>query len=538
MLDPPRSFLCVSASLRETRPSSGIGRSRGWWSGGEDGCRLVAASGFPHLRIRASMVRIRPIRILPALAVAALTPGVPAAAQGALELEPCALEGYEQPLRCGTWFVRENREADGGRMIPLNVVVIPPREGTARPDPIFFVAGGPGQTATELAGIFVRSPLREHREIVLVDQRGTSPGHALDCRLRGGPDDPQGWLEPILQPDLFRQCRRELEPRADLARYLTPDFADDLDEVRRALGYERINLMGGSYGTRVVLAYLRQHPRSARAAYATGLFPVTARNPLGHARDSQAALDSILSLCARDAACGGAFPHLRAELDTVVARLRAAPVRVTVADPATRETVEVTLDADGFAEGLRVTMYGWDRARAVPLLLHRAYGGDFRPFAEAAMANNAGVRGALRFGLLMSVICGEDMPRTTEQDIVRETAGTFYGDLRIRSQKAVCDEWPRRSLPPGYTDPVVSDVPVLLLSGAYDPATAPRWGDEAARTLSNSLHLVVPGAHTPSHPCIDRIVADFMDRGSVRGLDTSCVRDIRLPPFLLADPRP
>jgi pimeloyl-ACP methyl ester carboxylesterase len=463
----------------------------------------------------------------------------PAAAQPTdrpvLELRPCSRPGFTEALRCGTYHAPENREIRGGRTIPLDVVVIPARSTTPRPDPIFFVVGGPGQTAGEIVGIWAQSPLRDEREVVMVDQRGTSPSHALNCRLEGSADNLQGYLDPIFTRETFRRCRAELETRADLTRYTTADYVDDLDEVRRALGYERINLQGGSYGSRVVLFYLRQYPGHVRTGFATGIYPASMRNPLYHAQDTQAALDSVFALCARDAACGRAFPDLRGEFAETMDRLRRQPARVTVAHPVTGAAVPLTMDANAFAEGVRVMMYQWERSRRLPLLLHRAHAGEYGPFAEAALASNASLRDMLRFGLLMSAICSEDMPRITEDDIVRETAGTFLGDVRVRTQKAACDEWPRRDLPPGLAQPVRSDAPVLLVSGAYDPATAARWGELAARTLPNSLHVVIPAAHTAGSPCVDRMRQEFLDRGTVQGLDTSCVREMRPPPFILTD---
>lgn len=477
-------------------------------------------------------------RLLASAAAVALL-GAPATAQPAerptLELRPCHKPRFNEALRCGTYHAPENREIRGGRTIPLDVVVIPARSATPRPDPIFFVVGGPGQTASEIAGIWADSPLRDDREVVMVDQRGTSPAHALNCRLGGSPDNLQGYLDPIFTRETFRRCRVELETRADLTRYTTLDYVHDLDEVRRALGYEQINIHGGSYGSRVVLFYLRQYPRHARTAFATGVYTASMRSPLYHAQDSQAALDSIFALCARDAGCSRAFPDLRREFAETMRRLRRQPARVAVTHPTTGASVPVTLDANVFAEGVRVMMYQWERSRTLPLLLHRAHGGDYRPFAETALASNAGLRDQLRFGLLMSTICNEDVPRITEQDIVRETADTFLGDLRVRSQKAACEEWPRRQLPPGTTDPVRSDVPVLLVSGAYDPATAARWGTLAAETLPNSLHVIIPAAHTAGSPCVDRIRQEFLDRGTVQGLDTSCVREMRPAPFILSD---
>lgn len=489
------------------------------------------------------MISIRTLRSL-ALAGAAMLASAtaataaaqqPASAHPVLEMRPCELPGGRM-ARCGTYWPLENREQAGGRRIPIDVVVIPARSAAPRPDPIFFAYGGPGQTATQGAGDWVGSEMNEARDIVLVDQRGTSAAHALDCPLSGSAENPQGYLEPIFNAGLFRRCRAELETKADLTRYTTADFVDDLDEVRRALGYGQINIQGGSYGSRVVLFYLRQYPRNARTAFMTGIDPAaTMRSPLYHAQDSQAALDSVFALCARDAGCARTFPDLPREFAETMDRLRGRPASVTVPHPSTGAPLQLTLDANAFAEGVRVMMYNWDRSRRLPLLLHRAHGGDYAPFAGAALANNAALRNMVRIGLGVSALCYEDMPRITEADIVAETRGTFLGDLRVRTQRAACAEWPRRAVPTRAAEPVVSDVPALLISGAYDPATAPRWGHVAARTLSNSLHVVIPEAHTAGSPCVDRIRNAFLERASVQGLDTSCVAEMRLAPFILSD---
>lgn len=491
------------------------------------------------------MVSICTFRRLLALAAAMLA-SVPAAAQEppatgepVLEMRPCELPDGRTG-RCGTYWPLENREQPGGRRIPVDVVVIPARSARPRPDPVFFAYGGPGQTAAQRAGDWVRAPMNEDRDVVLVDQRGTSVAHALSCRLSGSPDNLQGYLEPIFgDRALFRRCREELERRADLTRYTTADYVDDLDEVRRALGYGQINIQGGSYGSRVVLFYLRQYPQNARTAFMDGVDPAaTMRNPLYHAQDSQAALDSVFALCAREAGCARAFPNLRREFAETMDRLRREPAAVIVAHPATGAPLRLRLDANAFAEGVRVMMYSWDRSRRLPLLLHRAHGGDYVPFAEVALRTNAALRSMVHIGLGLSALCYEDMPRITEADIVAETRGTFLGDVRVRTQKAACEEWPQRAIATRAAEPVVSDVPALLVSGAYDPATAARWGDVAARTLRNSLHVVVPSAHTAGSPCVDRIRQQFLDRGTVQGLDTSCVRRMRLAPFILREDDP
>jgi hypothetical protein len=204
----------------------------------------------------------------------------------------------------------------------------------------------------------------------------------------------------------------------------------------------------------------------------------------------------------------------------------------------TAKPVEVTIDRQAFAEALRVMTYSPQRAQAVPLVLHRAYLGDLQPFAAQGFASNYGIRSLLRYGMLMSTTCSEDVARITEAEIVRETKGTYLGDARVRQQIAACREWPAAPLPADYAEPFTSQVPALLVSGKYDPATPPALGDDVKRVyLPNSLHLVIDQAgHSVRTPCTDSIAREFMRRASVAGLDTSCVASLKLAPFLTAEP--
>ncbi|HUF28291.1 MAG TPA: alpha/beta hydrolase [Gemmatimonadaceae bacterium] len=463
--------------------------------------------------------------------------GAPAATtSGAtVALAPCRVPGIDSEVRCGTLEVVENRDARAGRRLQLDIVVLPARSGEPVPDPVFFVAGGPGQAATMAAPGLWSSPLRERRDVVLVDTRGSGGSHALDCALAGSDENLQGYFDPIFQTPLFETCRRQLEQRADLRWYTTAAAMDDLDDARAALGYERINLVGRSYGTRASLVYARRHPTRTRTAFLTGLVPTAFRNPLHHARAAQDALELLIAACERDARCRASYPELRRDLETVVQRLDSAPARVTIPHPTTGAMVEIRLSRVAFGEAVRVMMYQTGRAMRLPLLIHRASRGDFVPFAELGLASNRGLRGALRAGLLMSVVCSEDVPRITEADIVRETRGTMLGDTRVREQMAACGVWPRGEVADGHADPVAVRVPMLLVTGSLDPVTPPVWGDEAARHLPNGLHIVIPGGHAVASPCLDRIAVSFLEQGTVSGLDTTCVETLALPPFVLPE---
>lgn len=169
-----------------------------------------------------------------------------AASPARLQLHACHLEGVQEELRCGAWRVWENREARRGRQIDLRVVVLPAKAARPAPDPVFVLAGGPGQSAVEQAAAFAGSALRQQRDLVLVDQRGTGGSNPLFCHFYGTPPDPRRVAEEPYAPAAVTSCRRQLEKVADLRLYTTPIAMDDLDDVRAALGYDQIDLFGGS----------------------------------------------------------------------------------------------------------------------------------------------------------------------------------------------------------------------------------------------------------------------------------------------------
>jgi pimeloyl-ACP methyl ester carboxylesterase len=479
----------------------------------------------------AAVLAVVACSILPCTALAQdAAPGLPS-----LKLRPCTVPGVDEELRCATLTVYEDRAAATGRHIDLNIVILPARHTEPKPDPVFVLAGGPGQAATSLAAGLGNSRYRAERDVVLVDQRGTGASNPLACTLPGTDAEPQGYLAGIFGlTSAFEHCRDELETRADLRLYTTPLAMADLDDVRAALDYDRINLAGSSYGTRAALVYMRAYPARVRTAILNGVAPLALRNPLYHARDAQRAVDSVLDECAADADCRNAFPDLREEYRTLLARLEARPAAVRIRTPA-GDSATVRLSRSAFAEALRVMMYDGARTRLVPLLIHRAHAGDLRAFAQVALDGNRNVRDVLAFGMLLSVVCAEDIARIDPAEIAALTAGTALGDGRVRQQMRVCDSWPAGDVPPDYADPVRVDVPVLLLSGTLDPVTPPEWAEEAARHLPRALHIVAPGAHGVAGPCINAIERQFLATGDPDRVDTRCVAAMTLGPFQLPE---
>jgi len=430
--------------------------------------------------------------------------------------------------------------ARSGRKISLNIVVVPALGATPAPDPVFWLEGGPGGAATDATGPVSQNylrGLRGERDVVFVDQRGTGESNPLKCDDIG--DDPAnvdayfGKLFPAL---LIRTCREQLERFADLTRYSTTVAMDDLDEVRAALGYDRINLAGASYGTQAAQVYIRQHPDHVRSAFLAGVATPGFRLPLPFARAAQNAWERLLADCAADPACRDAFPNVKKEFDAVLARFEHGSIQVTMIDPATRTSRPVTLEREAFVEHVRLMLYSTFAARFLPVVVHQAFLGDFLPFQKLAVRFDPG--GALARGMYFSVTCSEDVPFITEQDIVAETRGTFLGDRRVRAHQAACQEWPRADVPRAFTEPVRSDVPVVMYSGEADGATPPWIAEDAVRFFTSGRQITVPHAgHQIDGPCGWNLMQAFLRTASAGQLDAACVGNIRRPPFATEVPR-
>ena len=474
--------------------------------------------------------------------LAACTRAAPEGEQGKrLKLEPCRVKGFGGEAQCGSLRVFEDRAARKGRELMLRVVVLPALAAEALPDPLFLLAGGPGQAAPEVVPPLARAlqPLRRARDLVFVDQRGTGSSNKLDCKLLPKNAPLSERFESRLEPEKLAGCARGLQ--ADPRLYSTPPAMDDLDDVRAALGYQRVNLWGGSYGTRAALVYARQHPAHLRAMILDGVAPVSLRLPLFFARDAQRSLDLMLEQCESDPACKARFPQLRTGFDKLLARLEAAPAKVRVDDPLTGDPVELEVTRRRFTDHLRGLLYVPELTALLPLTIDRAASGDFRPFVAQADQATA-VSDSVALGMFLSVICAEDVPFISADELDKAGVGSFLGGHAARELALACKAWPRGEVPAGYREPVRSEAPALLLSGELDPVTPPSWAEEALRTLPNGVHVIAPGVGhgVTSVGCMPELVQRFLDQGSAKGLDAACMKSLRRPPFFLgfAGPQP
>lgn len=461
------------------------------------------------------------------------------ATQAIDRLTPCKGDDVPVDAYCGTLKVYENRATKQGRQIDLNIVVLPALSSDPRPDPFFFLAGGPGQSAAQMAK-GLRDAFRQiinDRDMVLVDQRGTGKSNPLNC------SDEDDSLKAFSEPEetsisKLKACLAGYD--ADLRLYTTSIAMDDLDDVRAYLGYDQINIYGGSYGTRAGLVYMRQHGDRIRTAVLDGVAPTNMRLPLFAPRDVQRAFDRLIADCEADAGCNTTYPGLGARARALMARLEKDPPLVSIVHPRTGERGDIRMTPRIVASVLTATLYQPIAASLVPALITRAEQNDFQSMLALATMNDTGAAPNMSVGMQLSVICAEDSPRVSADEAKKEAEGTLFGLHVMKLQREACAFWPRGIVDPSFYEPLQSSIPTLILSGDIDPVTPPVWGEQIAKTLPNSRHIVLPGTgHTAGGTgCGRRLIKAFIDAGTADNLDTSCVNNITRPPYFVSPAGP
>ncbi len=451
---------------------------------------------------------------------------------GRVPFQPCRTEDGNIEGLCAKYEVYENRQARTGRKIAINIMVLPALTDKPAPDPFVPLGGGPGQSAVETfpnAGYV--NTVRQQRSIVLIDQRGAGHSNLLQCQLKDF-NSAQSMVGDFFDLAKLRACRAELQKRADLTQYTTSIAADDLDEVRDALGYDKINVFGGSYGTRLGLVYLRRHEEHVRTLTLEGVAPPQYKIPLPFSRTIQKSIEHLIDACALDNSCKQSFPDLASEFRTIVDRLEKSPAQFNLRNPEAGKTQQITLSRGMFLANLRPVLYNPVFAGQFPSMVHHAFKNDWAGYGAAVLNVNARLERILARGMWFSILCAEDVPNITETEVKNETEGTLLGDFQVRLYQKACQEWPKGNIPKDYFAPIHSDVPVLLISGVLDPATPPEMAEQTAHDLAHSrLIAIQEGTHGTGSPCIDGLIANFVEQGSVEHLDASCTNEIHLPPF-------
>ena len=469
------------------------------------------------------------------LSLLAPGPGPLAAAEQLPRLETvkCWFDDPGEPsARCYRLHVALNRahSSAGRRAIVLPVVVLPAATVKKLPDPLVYIEGGPGaETGLDTDGIalwrkdLAGNGVAEGRDMELFDERGTGRSEPkLDCPelvdatvtiYRGRPDVA---TTNKLWQKASAACRdRLLGDDIDLGAYDSAAIAADLEDLRHALGYPAWNLWAASYGTRVALVAMRDHPQGLRSAILDSVYPPEAEGFVDIGAATERVLAKLAAECAASTACNGAYPNLAASLDKLQARLDAAPMPVPV-DGADGRRDFFLLDGNRLVEVLIDTFYDWDAIAALPRLIHEAANGNDDRLKEAASTYfNSLLDQTISDGMALSVTCREEYPFEQGAPIAAAIkAHPRFAHLTLTdSTLAACPIWGVGRSPAIESQPVTSDVPALLLSGDYDVVTPPYWAEAAVRHLSHGHLVKFPGiGHgvIASDTCADAVVAAFL----------------------------
>ena len=456
--------------------------------------------------------------------------------QANIELRPCHFPNHSTELLCGKYRVYENRAAQTGRTISLNILIVPALTPAPADDPVFFLSGGPGQGAARIARAgedALMRELRRERDLVFIDQRGTGDSNRLGCSIIDDRAALQNYFLEVFPIETIRACRHDLEGHADLRFYTTSLALADIDEVRHALGYAKINLYGISYGTLSALEYLRRYPDQVRAVVLAGVVTPAARLPLQFAKGAQLAMDRLIEDCAADESCQSAFPTLKEDFAAVLSAFAKGSVRFALTPPGAKTAQRVTVSRGVFAERLRLMLTDHSSASLVPFLIHHAAQGDWLPFGNVAVRPTPAPAYTLALGTYLTITCSESVDFVTEEEVVAQTAGTFLSDYRTRRHQNACTEWPHSEIPSDFFTPVASSAPVLMLSGDIDPTDSAEFAAAAGRLLPDSRQVLLRNTpHNYTSPCTRALTTSFIARGSANDLDITCAASLRRPRFL------
>lgn len=454
-----------------------------------------------------------------------------------LHLKNCTLGKSKTPAWCGTFGVYENRQTRSGRIIALNLIVIPAAHPTHRA--VAEIGGGPGEASTDMAvpavdGEFFPRVTALHGtfDMIFMDDRGMGKSNAFPCDFVPA-NDPAAYFRYLFPPKLVTACHAQSLVTHDIPEYNTNNAVDDLDDIRAALGFNKIMLDGGSYGTLFALVYMRRHPQHVQSAILDGVAPPGFQPIPGEPLGAQKALDDLFAKCAANRACRSHFPMFKQHFAALLQRFDAGPVMVPAKNSTTKTPQTVPLSKEVFVDEMRHILYNAFAASYVPYVVERAYARDYAPLGQMMQTVIVGFGTDLNDGAFLSYSCADMMPFIPQQALNTAAQRSFTSDLRIRAQQEACKQWNVPPMPASFNDPVRSDAPVLMILGSDDPATPAQYGQKALQYLPNGRAILVKGGgHGADTACTDALVAQFVRAGSAKGLDLDkCSATFKLPPF-------
>lgn len=454
-----------------------------------------------------------------------------AAGQGSSPTKPCRIEGMPNELQCGVVKRALDPARPEGVQIEVHYLVVPAMARNKQPDPVLMLAGGPGQSAIDVAPIVLSrlARMNNRRDLVFIDQRGTGRSAPLQCADESKLPVKEG-LDLNAQAQRLEQCREQLGklPYGDLRFFTTTIAMQDMDAVREQLGAPQWNLIGASYGTRAALEYLRQFPDKVRRTVIDGVAPPDMVLPASFSTDGQAALEASLQACEKDSkGCATQYPKLRAEW---AALLQSLPRPISVSHPVTGLPEQFTLSRETLLRSVRAPLYAPAMAAALPAAIHAAALGRFEGLMGLSGSLGSGKAMRLATGMHFSVVCAEDVPRLSSST---DKPGADFGGTDAEFYQRTCKTWPRGEVPAAFFSIPAAQSPVLVLSGGADPVTPPRHGERVTQALgAKAQHIVVPeaGHGVMGVACMREVLFRFVDaKTDAAALPQDAACAIRIP---------
>lgn len=482
---------------------------------------LNSMSRKPLMTLISTLLVSSAILSLPAFASADTDKSKRNAAEASQAESHCYVDGLSEQLNCGFVTVAENPNKPNGKQIDIHYVVLPAIKNSDHSEAFFAIAGGPGQSAIDNAAGFNRmfSKVRQKKDILLIDQRGTGRSNILNCEGDGF-EDALGINEADFDVATETQaCLDSLD--ADVTQYGSLTALSDFEAVRKHLGYQKLHVYGISYGTRMAQLYQRHYPEVLATVTIDGVVPMQ-QSVLAIGKAISRAFDLLIKDCNDNLLCGAQFPTLQKDLESVDAKLAIAPVIKQVRDPLTGEATQLTMTRSKFMGAVRMALYMPNVRALIPHAISEAAKDNYQPIMGlyALTIDSTGIA----MGMHASVVCGEDWQRLTAEER-DEASQTYFGKEMVTTFEQSCAVWDMPAVSAGFSAPINSDIPTLVLSGQLDPATPPSWGELAMAQLTNAQHFIAPYAtHGVAHQsCGNDLIAELVETGNVQEIDGECL---------------
>ncbi len=450
-------------------------------------------------------------------------------------LQPCRIKGFAQQVQCGQIQRPLNPDAPAGKQISLHFIVLPAQDKNKAPDPVFLLAGGPGQSAINVASWIqhVFEKLQRRHDLIFVDQRGTGSSAPLNCPEMNA-DDLDGLGVADYEVTQALKCKQQLQklPYGDLRFFTTSIAMQDLDAVRAALQYSTINLIGVSYGTRAALEYARQFPGNVRRSVLDG---VVRPDQMVDNDDLQKALNALFDDCAKEARCHKAYPALPQEWKKLLAGL---PKKVSVVHPRLGRAMTVTVSRNDVLGWVTKIMYSPVSSAGLPSAIYQATQGYVTPLIALSGSGNLAGPGRIAGGMHLSVVCSEAY--SSRFQTRKSGKENDFGDAQDQLYMKVCMQWPQGKVPDAFYTIQAARTPVLLLSGGLDPVTPPWQAARVAKALgplSRQIVLDNAGHGLLQQTCVSDVVAQFINTKTEQealNVDASCMKPIARPVVWIA----